>query len=434
MKPDLKIVPPAGDLYTEEPSVECQLKGGSFMPLVLRTVLDLYGISQAEFGGAIKQDGSNKTLSSSAVSNLLKWNRWLKKTSADSIKQQAEAFLKDKGIPDDVIKTIWDEELDDQKRSGVAGGNKKTPHSLEGINAGLIDELSKTPEVVMLSQEAIRHFKLSKNPFKYEMNGSDDVFQSVEHRELLLAMHQAAKYNGLIAVIGESGGGKTEMKNELLRKIARDDENIIVIQPQNINQKKTNSNSLLEAIIKTLNPNATVPISPEAKARKAIEELSASSNLGNKHVLLQEEAHKHSSEIFPFYKQLWEFQSGGDKLLGIVLIGHPELKFHLSLQHNWNSREFINRCEVAELRPLDTSLEKYIEFKFSRIGTPISEVVDKDVYDALRDVMWANPTGKKPVSILHPLWVNNHLIKAMNLCAEIGLPLVNADAIRKVKL
>lgn len=428
-------------LYTQQPSADQARKGAVFMPIKLRTILLSNGISQGRLAAAILQapkgNKEGKPLSSSATSLLLTWGVFPKATPEASVKAQAEQFLKDNGIADDVIATIWDEELNNEMRQ--SGLNPAKPRSLDGKgkagfkDASFLTEVT-TPEATMLTQEALRHFKLTKNPFKNDIQGIDDVFMSIEHREILLAMHQAAKFGGLIAVIGESGAGKSVMRNALLDKIDKDeDSKIIVIQPQIIDKKKSSANSLLEAIIRDIDSNAKIPVNSEAKSRMARKLLIASAKAGYKHVLIQEEAHKHDGSIFPFYKQIWEIENGFNKLLGIILIGQPELKYHLSLQHNWDSREFINRCEVAELMPLDSSLEQYLKFKFERIGADVSQVLDADAYDCLREVMFIQSTRAK-VSILHPLFVNNRIVQTMNLCAEIGMPLVNADAIKKAKL
>jgi hypothetical protein len=50
-------------------------------------------------------------------------------------------------------------------------------------------------------------------------------------------------------------------------------------------------------------------------------------------------------------------EKGFTKLLGIILIGQPELKLKLDARSNFEAREFINRCEVFELSPLGTDLE-----------------------------------------------------------------------------
>ena len=421
-------------LYMEEPSAETQRKGGVFMPIKLRTILLDYEISQAEYAGAIKQK-NGQPLSASAVSGMLKWNRFLKATPKESIVKQTASFLKSKGVSAGEIKTAFDEELDNEKRKSATSRNKKSPHeiSLVGGHVSLSDELQNTTEVVMLSQDAKRHFKLSRNPFKDDMNGIDDVFMSTQHRTILLAMRQAARFGGLIAVVGESGAGKSVMRNALLHELEQSDDEIIVIQPQIVDKKKASANSLLDAIIQDIDPNASIPNSSERKARKAHSVLSASRKAGNKHVLIQEEAHKHESSIFPFYKQLWEFESGFNKLLGIVLIGQPELKYHLSLQHNWDSREFINRCEVAELEPLDACLEEYLKFKFERVGADVSQIIADDAYDFLRETMFVNTRAGR-TSILHPLFIHNRIVQAMNLCAEIGMPHIDAAVLGKVKL
>jgi type II secretory pathway predicted ATPase ExeA len=85
-------------------------------------------------------------------------------------------------------------------------------------------------------------------------------------------------------------------------------------------------------------------------------------------VLVIEEAHDLTTMMFKHLKRFWEMEKGFTKLLGIILIGQPELKAKLDARINFEAREFINRCEVFELSPLGPDLEAYIEFKLKRVG------------------------------------------------------------------
>ena len=120
-------------------------------------------------------------------------------------------------------------------------------------------------------------------------------------------------------------------------------------------------------------------------------------------------------------------------MLGIILIGQPELAELLNLQSNYDLREFIQRCEVATLAPLDNHLEEYFAMKFKRVGMDAAEVIDKSAYDAMRARLVAtNRRSKATESQCYPLIVQNALINCMNQAAELGLPKVNADLVRKV--
>ena len=91
----------------------------------------------------------------------------------------------------------------------------------------------------------------------------------------------------------------------------------------------------------------------------------------------------------------------------------------------------MQRCELIELSPLDTHLEAYLTFKFDRAGKKLSEVIDASGIEALR-AMLTHSGRRSTVSLLYPLAVGNFLTAAMNLAADLGAPVVNADVIQGV--
>lgn len=59
--------------------------------------------------------------------------------------------------------------------------------------------------------------------------------------------------------------------------------------------------------------------------------------------------------------------------------------------------------------------------------------MDTSAVDAIRTrLSFSGGNDKTPFSLLYPLAVSNLLIAAMNLAAEIGVPVVNADVIKGV--
>ncbi|HEB4989045.1 TPA: hypothetical protein R0E75_004196, partial [Klebsiella michiganensis] len=93
----------------------------------------------------------------------------------------------------------------------------------------------------------------------------------------------------------------------------------------------------------------------------------------------------------------------------------------------------VQRCEVVELLPLDTELERFLEFKFKRAGKTVSDVLDNSAVDAIRARLSNNIGGRRGVvSLLYPLAISNLIIAAMNMAAQLGVPVVNADVIKGV--
>jgi type II secretory pathway predicted ATPase ExeA len=278
----------------------------------------------------------------------------------------------------------------------------------------------------MLSPNARKKFNLFRDPFNDDVNSAEDIFMAADQRYIREAMFTTAKHGGLLAVVAESGGGKSVLRRDLIDRIQRDSHPITVIFPQVVDKGRMTAGSICEAIIKDLQPGAKVPQSLEAKARLVTDALKASSSAGNSHVILIEEAHDLTIQCMKYLKRFWEIEDGFRKLLSIILVGQPELKGKLDERRYPEAREFIRRCEVAELMPLDRNLEAYLAFKFKRTGKEVAEIIDAEAYDAMRELLQRKRLGS------YPLIINNLVTKALNLCAEIGEEKIGAEMIRSL--
>lgn len=398
-----------------------------FMPLKLKAVMQEHGIHYRTLCPRVLQM-NGKALSEPALNLLLNWGTWPAKTPQASIQQQVETVLREHQVPEDQLHLIWD--LD----TPVGGHNHKlkavTREQAERRTVRL-HELERL-EAEMLSKEAKIHFEVPASPFIDDVNCEADVFVTKEIRAALQALHHTAKHAGITALVCESGGGKSVLRRWLDNTIRDRQEPIRLLTPQGIDKRMLTAGQICEAIIRDLNPDATIPGSLERRARKLRDMLEASKAAGNSNALVIEEAHDLSTTMFKHLKRFWEMEKGFTKLLGIILIGQPELKMKLDARTNFEAREFINRCEVYELSPLGTDLEAYLEFKLKRLRVAPTRIFHKDAYDAIRTRLSAQAAGGRVESLLYPLYVNNLVTKAMNLCARIGAPRVNAEVIQKL--
>lgn len=400
------------------------------MPLKLKAVLVRLGIPQVEWAHAIKQEGrgvEGKPLSLSAATLIMNWGTWPQLTPMDSIKRQTEAFLRLRDVDELDLAHIWEMDSADGARCaqpvGVHLGQK--PERLQPV----IEPL----EIAMLSPTAKKHFSLFQDPFTNDVQGPEDVFLSADQRYIREAMRSTAKHGGFLAVVAESGAGKTVLRRDLVDFVQRDSQLIVLIQPRLIDKGTMTAGGICEAIIDDLRPGEKVKRSLEGKARQVEKLLKDSSRAGNVHALLIEEAHDLSIQTLKFLKRFWELEDGFKKLLSIILVGQPELKNKLDERIHYEAREVIRRCEVAELVPLDRHLEEYLAFKFKRVGkTRLDELFDKDAFDAMRVRLTRMNPGGKVTSQVYPLGINNLVTSALNLAAEIGADKVSADVIKEL--
>lgn len=398
-------------------------------PLNLKRILAERGIPQVRLAEAIRLS-NGKAASETTITQILMRNIWPLKSPKAFIKPQIENALRQWNVPEDVIGTAL--EIDEDPDTP-----RVKPPSLKraavGSPAPFVEtDENQLPETEMLSQNAKRHFQLFQDPFLDDVQGPEDVYLSAEQRYIREAMYQTARHGGFLAIVGESGAGKTVLRKDLIDRIAREGEPITIIQPRIIDKGRLTAGAICDAIINDVSEDRTKQ-SLEAKARQVERLLQGSSRSGNSHVLMIEEAHDLSVPTLKYLKRFWEMEDGFKRLLAIVLIGQPELKHRLNEHRNWEMREVIRRCEIAELQPLNGNLEEYLGKKLGRVGKEPATILDPDVYDALRARLTQRVRGTQQVmSLLYPLVVNNAIRKAMNAAAEFGVPKVTGEIVKGV--
>ncbi|CAI2523264.1 ABC-type oligopeptide transport system, ATPase component [Serratia ficaria] len=386
--------------------------------LVLKALMQEHGIDQQMVADAAQ-------VSQPTISQIVNHGIWPKRRTAE-VRESISQFLAARGL--DTAGAFEEVQAADTARTDIS------PHApTEGDDNMLLAKQ-------VLHPATKKHFGLFRDPFADDaLQGSEDVFTTPDIRYVREALFQTARHGGFLAVVGESGAGKSTLRRDLIERINRENAPVIVIEPyiiameDNDNKGKTlKAASIAEAIINTLAPLEGVKRSQEARFRQLHRVLKDSSNAGYSHVLVIEEAHSLPLPTLKHLKRFFELENGFKKLLSIVLVGQPELAMKLS-ERNQEVREVVQRCEVVELLPLDTQLEAFLTFKFDRAGKSVKEVLDASATDAIRARLSNNIGGRKGVvSLLYPLAVSNLTIAAMNLAAQIGVPVVNADVIKGI--
>lgn len=287
-------------------------------------------------------------------------------------------------------------------------------------------------EVEMLTEQTRKHFKLFRDPFPANggVEKDADIFMSDEHRYIEAAMLDAAKYSGLLAIVGQVGCGKSTIRKRVFEQIRREG-GILTVFPQILDKAKIHSGTLCDAIILDVS-DQTPRMKPEQKARQVKELLKARSRNGDRCCLVIEEGHKLTVSAFITLKQLWELEDGYSKLLSIIIIGQTELGDKLDERHHPEMREFIRRCQIARINGLNGDLKNYLQLKFKRIGANLENYFDDDAIAALSRRLTIKDEMGKPVSHAYPLTVNLYVVRAMNLACEMGEPKVTAEVVEAI--
>lgn len=393
----------------------------------LSQVLRAVGVTQSELARATR-------LSRSVVSRIVAHGEWPVR-GASQARKCMEAVLRGRGATAAQLLPLF-----------AMPTKKLAPTSLHLAEAVSPEEpvTETTKEDTMLLQnqslsiEARKHFGLPANPFADDVQSPDDVFQTGSVRYVRAALMDCANNHGFLAVVGESGAGKTTLAEDLEERIKADRRDVLIIRPYvlamegNDQKGKTlKSSHIAEAVAYALDPELKVKSSPQARFQQVHELLKASRRAGRRHLLLIEEAHCLPLATLKHLKRFLELKDGMQRLIGVALIGQPELRDRLGSQ-NAEVREVAQRCEVVELEPLDGELEGYLKHKFARFNLKYDEVMAPDAADAIRARLIYTPRGGKASdarSLCFPLVVNNLVCRAMNAATKAGWPVVDSQVI-----
>jgi len=292
-----------------------------------------------------------------------------------------------------------------------------------------------------LTPAAKKNFKMFKNIFTENIRSSSELFSNNDINYVRESMWQAAKGNSsFIAVVGQSGAGKTTLRRELIDRIEREREPVVVIEPyvlatedNDIKGKTLKASHIAEAILAALAPSTNAKRSPEARFRQIHNLLKESSRAGHHHLLIIEEAHSLPIPTLKHLKRFIELENGFTPLLSIILIGQDELKIKLA-ENNQEVREVVQRCEIVTLEPFtQTTLVDYLQHRCKAADRKLSDFIDESGLDAICTKLTRN-VGRKNQheSLLYPLAVGNLITGAMNVAADLGVPVVTGDLVMEV--
>lgn len=316
------------------------------------------------------------------------------------------------------------------------------PQSVE-VNQNPTEEeepmlLQNTP----ITKAALAHFGLPRSPFVDDVQSRDDVYQSPAVRYARAALLDAAANHGFVALVGESGAGKTTLVEELEQRLLDEGKDVLVIKPyvlameaSDAKGKTLRATHIAEAIAYALDPQLKIKSSPQTRFAQLHQLLRDSRRAGRRHLLVIEEAHCLPLATLKHLKRFLELKDGMQRVIGVALVAQPELRNVLHSQ-NPEVREVMQRCEVVELPPLDTDLEGYLAHKFARFDLKPTDVFEPDAFGALRERLIRVPRGVKPgaagggaVSTCYPLAVHNLVARAMNAATAAGYPRVDAAVV-----
>lgn len=355
------------------------------------------------------------------------------KKNPDQFQSKFIELLEQKGIAADQIQQALEAELHAR--------NDQEPN-MQPATAPSEEEQLMLLRKQTLTTDAKRQFKLFKNIFTESIRSSGELFNNSDINYVREAMWQAIKGNSsFIAVVGQSGAGKSTLRRESIDRIERERESTIVIEPyvlaaedNDIKGKTLKAAHIAEAILAALAPNTNAKRSPEARFRQIHNLLKESSRAGHHHVIIIEEAHSLPIPTLKHLKRFLELENGFTPLLSVILIGQDELKNKLA-ENNQEVREVVQRCEIITLEPFtQTTLVDYLQHRCKAAGRELKEFIDESGINAICTKLNRNVGRSKQQneSLLYPLAVGNLLTGALNVAADLGVPVVTGDLVMEV--
>ncbi|AZE47174.1 Eha [Pseudomonas chlororaphis] len=369
-------------------------------------------------------------LSGASVAQLLNHGQWPRSLDCDELQGRIRVFLSEAGANDSDIASAF-EEVD------LPCANTADP--------ALNEEPSGEDEPMLLPKQTLqpntrKAFGLFRDPFD-NLQCVEDMWLSPEIRYVREFMYQTARHGGFLAVVGQSGAGKSTLRRDLVNRITEKGDPVIIIEPyvlasedSEAKGKPLKSTHIAESMMAAVAPLEKVKSSPEARFAQLHKALKESNAAGYRHCLVIEEAHSLPISTLKHLKRFLELEVGFTKLISVIMIAQTELLMKLS-ERNADVREVVQRCERIDLEPIaDERLGEFLKFRFDRAGKALGEVIDASGIQAIAERL-SQPSkrgGDEATSSLYPLAVGNLVIAAMNLAAQLGIPMVTADVVKGV--
>lgn len=301
------------------------------------------------------------------------------------------------------------------------------------------------PRKHTITPDARDHFALDRDPFNNEMRGVADVWMNDNIRRVRAAVRNVAQHGGMLAVIAESGAGKSTLRKDLVHWIKSQNQPVIVIEPYVLGMEDSErkgrplrAEDITTAVIHRLLPGVPVKQSDQQRKAQMHQALQASSDAGNRHILVIEEGHRLARTTIRHFKGFYELDDGFTSLLSILVIGQTELDWKLG-ESDFDVREVVQRLEKRYLEPIDADVEAYLRHKFKGAGAEYDKVMAPDAAEAIVQRLFVKSEtrlrGQRtlgPRSQCHPLAINNLVSGAINLAHQGGEDRVTAKLIAQV--
>lgn len=311
------------------------------------------------------------------------------------------AFLKDKGRTEEQIKTELSFIFDDQETEMLA------------------------QRTTVKDAEVLRFFGLKFDAFTGDPRSKDEVFTTRQLDKIAEQVEDAINYQGMLAVIGDIGSGKTVLKKyRTMETVKASAGKMRLLWPEFFNMDRVHTGSIAGFILRAFgqrSPNDLV-----ARADRIRELLAEASESGIRVALGFDECHRLDDRVLTALKNFWEMGSGGyDRYLGIVLFGQPSFEFRL---YEPGFREIFERLEIVKMPPFNKCAYDYMKHRLKIAGADVDRIFERKAIDILaKQVQTPQALGNLANSaMLKAYMMNEKKVRAEFLNDPDGEPRVRA--------
>lgn len=318
----------------------------------------------------------------------------LPKRDAPAFKATVNAVLLEAGYSPSVA---WRQKTNTPAASGPAkkrSGRRATRSvdkrrsTTEHQRHGESNMSNKTKET--LGPEHLRHFGLKADPFfpllDHRSIWMPERLQRIQHLIEMTALHQ-----GMLVLTGDYGAGKSTLLRHVLRSMVAD-RRYHVIMPDRLDRKAMRGDMLAVSILDHMcAPGTRIPRSAGQRDKLARNLLTRAIQRGESPVLVIDEAHDLSEEIFIALKRLWDsgliFRN-----LAIVLAGAGGVDrfgkpwgLRWEIEGNTTLKEFAERTQLVDLGRLAEGMPEYLAWRFQSVDASVGTVFEAQAIEILAE-------------------------------------------------
>ncbi len=247
---------------------------------------------------------------------------------------------------------------------------------------------NKTKET--LGPEHLRHFGLKADPFfpllDHRAIWMPERLQRIDHLIELTAQNQ-----GMLVLTGDYGAGKSTLLRHVLKKMIAD-RRYHVIMPDRLDRKAMRGDMLAVSILDHMcAPGTRVPRSAVQRDKLARNQLTRAIQRGEFPILVIDEAHDLSEEIFIALKRLWDsgliFRN-----LAILLAGAGGMDrygkpwgLRWEIEGNTALKEFAERVQLVDLGRLAEGMPEYLAWRFQAVAANLGSTFDPGALEILAE-------------------------------------------------